>query len=117
SSRIIPGNEKAIFRMIDHMAKRGADVIYGSMNPPVHVSGHASVEELTLILNLVRPRYFVPIHGEYRQLSKHARLAEPLRHSGLKGSFVLETGDVLELSAAGARKAGRVTVGRVCIDS
>ena len=117
SSRIIPGNEKGIFRMIDHLSRRGADVIYGSMNPPVHVSGHASVEELTLILNLVRPRYFVPIHGEYRQLAKHARLAEHLRHSGLKGSFVLETGDVLELSTGGARKAGRVTVGRVCIDS
>jgi hypothetical protein len=73
SSRIIPGNEKAIFRMIDHMARRGADVMYGSMNPPLHVSGHASVEEMKLVLNLVRPRYFMPIHGEFRQLSKHAR--------------------------------------------
>src|ERR1041384_2446284 len=82
SSRIIPGNEKAIFRMIDHLARRGADVLYGTMNPPLHVSGHGSMEELRLILNLVRPRYFVPIHGEYRQLSKHARLAEHLRHSG-----------------------------------
>src|SRR5256714_381685 len=76
SSRIIPGNEKAIFRMIDHMSKRGADVLYGSMNPPIHVSGHASIEELTLMLNLVRPKYFVPVHGEYRQMSKHQRLAE-----------------------------------------
>jgi ribonuclease J len=72
SARIIPGNEKGIFRMIDHMARRGADVLYGSMNPPVHVSGHASMEEMKLVLNLVRPRYFMPIHGEFRQLTKHA---------------------------------------------
>ncbi|HZT30189.1 MAG TPA: ribonuclease J [Bryobacteraceae bacterium] len=117
SARIIPGNEKSIFRMVDHMARRGADVLYGSMNPPLHVSGHASVEELKLVLNLVRPRYFVPIHGEYRQLSKHARLAEHLRHSGLEETFVLDSGDVLEIDDEGARKAGRVTVGRVCIDS
>jgi len=64
SARIIPGNEKPIFRMIDHMARRGADVLYGTMNPPLHVSGHGSVEELTLMLNLVRPKYFVPIHRE-----------------------------------------------------
>jgi ribonuclease J len=117
SSRIIPGNEKAIFRMIDHMSRRGADVMYGSMNPPLHVSGHASVEELKLVLNLVRPRYFVPIHGEFRQLSKHARLAEHLRFAGLEDTFIMESGDILELDHHGARKAGRVTVGRVCIDS
>jgi ribonuclease J len=117
SARIIPGNEKAIFRMIDHMARRGADVLYGSMNPPLHVSGHASIEELKLVLNLVRPRYFVPIHGEFRQMSKHARLAEHLRYSGLDDTFLLESGDVLEIDHLGARKAGRVTVGRVCIDS
>jgi ribonuclease J len=117
SSRIIPGNEKAIFRMIDHMSRRGADVLYGSMNPPLHVSGHASVEELKLVLNLVRPRYFVPIHGEFRQLSKHARLAEHLRFAGLKDTFIMESGDILELDQHGARKAGRVPVGRVCIDS
>src|SRR5262249_11443801 len=58
SARIIPGNEKGIFRMIDHMARRGADVLYGTMNPPLHVSGHASVEEMKLVLNLVRPKYF-----------------------------------------------------------
>ena len=95
SSRIIPGNEKAIFRMIDHMARRGADVMYGSMNPPLHVSGQrpAAVEELTLMLNLVRPKYFVPVHGEYRQLAKHRRLAERFCGTpGLKESFVLETG-------------------------
>ncbi len=117
SSRIIPGNEKAIFRMIDHMSRRGADVLYGSMNPPVHVSGHASMEEMKLVLNLVRPRYFMPIHGEFRQLSKHARLAEHLRASGLEETFIMESGDVLEIDHHGARKAGKVTVGRVCIDS
>jgi ribonuclease J len=117
SSRIIPGNEKAIFRMIDHMSRRGADVMYGTMNPPLHVSGHASVEELKLVLNLVRPRYFVPIHGEFRQLSKHARLAEHLRFAGLEDTFIMESGDILEVDHQGARKAGRVPVGRVCIDS
>jgi ribonuclease J len=117
SSRIIPGNEKTIFRMIDHLSKRGADVLYGNMNPPLHVSGHGSSEELRLVLNLVRPRYFVPVHGEYRQLAKHARLAEHLRHAGLEETFICETGDVLELDHRGARKAGRVTVGRICIDS
>ncbi|HEY1243013.1 MAG TPA: ribonuclease J [Bryobacteraceae bacterium] len=117
SARIIPGNEKAIFRMIDHMSRRGADVFYGSMNPPLHVSGHASVEEMKLVLNLVRPRYFMPIHGEFRQLSKHARLAEHLRFAGLEESFIMESGDILEIDHHGARKAGRVQVGRVCIDS
>ena len=106
SSRIIPGNEKAIFRMIDHMARRGADVLYGSMNPPLHVSGHASVEEMKLVLNLVRPRYFMPIHGEFRQLTKHARLAEHLRFAGLEETFIMESGDVLEIDHHGARKAG-----------
>jgi ribonuclease J len=117
SARIIPGNEKAIFRMIDHMARRGADVLYGSMNPPLHVSGHASAEEMKLVLNLVRPRYFMPIHGEFRQLSKHVRLAEHLRFAGLEESFVMESGDVLEIDHHGARKNGKVQVGRVCIDS
>ena len=84
--------------MMDHLARRGADVIYGSMNPPIHVSGHASVEELKLILNLVRPRYFVPIHGEFRMLTKHARLAEHLRHTGTEEIFILDTGDLLETS-------------------
>jgi ribonuclease J len=117
SARIIPGNEKAIYRMINHVARRGADVIYGSMNPPVHVSGHGSAEEVKLVLNLVRPRYFVPIHGEYRQLARHASLAQHLLHSGLEDTFILDTGEVLELDHAGARRAGRVTVGRICIDS
>jgi ribonuclease J len=117
SSRIIPGNEKAIYRMMNHIARRGADLVYGSMRPPVHVSGHASEEELKLILNLVRPRYFVPVHGEYRQLSKHAQLAQHLRFAGLEETFVLETGDTLEIDKLGARRGDKITVGRVCIDS
>ncbi len=117
SSRIIPGNEKAIYRMMNHIARRGCDLVYGSMNPPVHVSGHASEEELKLVLNLVRPRYFVPIHGEYRQLSRHASLAQHLRSVGLEDTFVLETGETLEIDSLGARRGDKVTVGRVCIDS
>jgi ribonuclease J len=117
SARLIPGNEKAIFRMIDHVCQRGAEVVYGEMNPPVHVSGHGRQEELKLVLNLVRPKYFVPIHGEYRQLSGHLRLAQHLRSSGLEDSFLLQSGDVLEIDSQGARKADRVPVGRVCIDS
>ena len=117
SSRIIPGNEKAIFRMMNHIARRGADLVYGSTNPPLHVSGHASEEELKLILNLVRPRYFIPIHGEYRQLSRHAHLAEHLRFAGLEDTFILESGDTLEIDSRGARRGESVPVGRICIDS
>ncbi len=118
SARIIPGNEKPIYRMLNHLSRRGAAVFYGSMNPPLHVSGHASSEELKLMLNLVRPKYFAPSHGEYRQLAKHAALAEHLRRAGgLEETFLLESGDTLELDRYGARKAGRVPVGRVCIDS
>ncbi len=117
SSRIIPGNEKAIYRMMNHVAKRGADVIYGPMNPPIHVSGHGSAEELRLVLNLVRPRFFVPIHGEYRQMAKHAQLAHHLSHLGLEDTFILESGQTLVIDNEGARKGEPVTVGRVCIDS
>jgi ribonuclease J len=117
SARIIPGNEKAIYRMINHISRRGADVVYGSMTPPIHVSGHGNAEELRLILNLVRPKYFVPVHGEYRQLSKHAQLAQHLRHWGLEDTFVLESGETLTIDKAGARKGEKVPVGRVCIDS
>src|SRR5580658_9194087 len=116
-ARITPGNEKASYRMINHMARRGADVVYGTMNPPIHVSGHGSAEELRLVLNLVRPKYFLPIHGEYRQMAKHAQLAQHLSHSGLEGTFVLESGDTLELDEAGARQGESIPVGRVCIDS
>ncbi len=117
SARIIPGNEKGIFRMMNHIARRGADLVYGTMKPPIHVSGHASEEELKLLLNLVRPRYFIPIHGEYRQLSRHAQLAEHLRFAGMEETFVLETGETLEIDHTGARRGERITVGRVCIDS
>ena len=117
SSRIIPGNEKGIYRMMNHIAKRSADVIYGSMNPPIHVSGHGSAEELRLVLNLVRPRFFVPIHGEYRQMAKHAQLAQHLSHLGLEETFILESGQTLVIDSNGARKGETVTVGRVCIDS
>ena len=117
SSRIIPGNEKAIGRMMNHMARRGAEMIYGNMNPPVHVSGHASAEELKLVLNLVRPRYFIPIHGEYLQMAKHASLAHHLLSAGLERTFVLETGETVEIDDTGARMGPKVAVGRVCIDS
>lgn len=117
SARSIPGNEKSIGRMMNHIARRGAEIVSGTMNPPVHVSGHGSQEELKLILNLVRPRYFVPIHGEYRQMSKHATLASHLKNCGLEESFVLETGQTLEVDHQGARKGQKITVGRVCIDS
>lgn len=117
SARIIPGNEKGIYRMINHFAKRGADVVYGTMNPPVHVSGHGSVEELRLVLNLLRPRYFLPIHGEYRQMAKHAALASHLKGAGLEETFTLESGETLEIDHTGARRGEKVQVGRVCIDS
>jgi ribonuclease J len=103
--------------MINHVSKRGADVVYGSMNPPVHVSGHGSAEELRLVLNLVRPKYFLPVHGEYRQLARHAKLAQHLSHLGLEESFILESGETLMIDREGARKGEKVTVGRVCIDS
>ena len=83
SSRIIPGNEKAIYRMMDHLFRREAHVIYDDgSSPPVHVSGHASQEELKLIINLVKPKYFIPIHGEYRQLKLHAELARSMHSVG-----------------------------------
>ena len=117
SARMIPGNEKAIARMINHIARRGADIITGSMNPPVHVSGHASAEELRLILNLVKPKYFIPVHGEYWQLTKPAQLARHLQGQGLEPSFVIETGQTVVIDSRGARRGENVTVGRVCIDS
>src|SRR5215469_15046136 len=117
SSRIIPGNEKTIYRMIDHLFRREAHVIYeDGTSPPVHVSGHASQEELKLIINLVRPKYFIPIHGEYRQLKLHAELAKTM-HTAIGTVLLIESGDVLEIDELGARKGGRVNVGRVCIDS
>jgi ribonuclease J len=116
SARVIPGNEKAIFRMLDHLYRRGASVHYhDGSQPPVHVSGHGSAEELKLMLNIVRPKYFVPIHGEYRQLWRHLAMAKELAAVS-HDTFLLETGDVLEFDEQGARRAGRVTVGRTYID-
>jgi ribonuclease J len=117
SSRIIPGNEKAIYRMIDHLFRREAHVIYeDGSSPPIHVSGHASQEELKLIINLVKPRFFIPVHGEYRQLKLHAEMAGSM-HGSVGQVVLIESGDVLEFDELGARKVGRVNVGRVCIDS
>jgi ribonuclease J len=117
SSRIIPGNEKAIYRVVDHLFRRDAHVIYDDgSSPPVHVSGHASQEELKLIINLVKPQYFIPIHGEYRQLKLHAEMAGAM-HNSVGKVMMIESGDILEFDEMGARKAGRVAVGRVCIDS
>ena len=117
SSRIIPGNEKAIYRVIDHLFRREAHVIYDDgSSPPVHVSGHASQEELRLIINLVKPKYFIPVHGEYRQLKLHAELAASM-HGSIGNIMLIESGDVLEFDELGARKVAKVTVGRVCIDS
>src|SRR5262245_38420261 len=117
SSRIIPGNEKTIYRMVDHLFRREAHVIYeDGSSPPVHVSGHASQEELKLIINLVKPRYFIPVHGEYRQLKLHAEMAASM-HGSVGQVILIESGDILEFDELGARKVGRVNVGRVCIDS
>jgi ribonuclease J len=117
SSRIIPGNEKAIYRVVDHLYRREANVIYDDGSwPPVHVSGHASQEELRLIINLVKPRYFIPVHGEYRQLRRHAELARSM-HGAVGQTLMIESGDILEFDELGARPAGKVPVGRVCIDS
>jgi len=117
SSRIIPGNEKNIFRMINHLFKRGAQVIYSTdAYPPVHVSGHASQEELKLLINLVRPRHFIPVHGEFRQLSLHAKLARSLRIPKLE-AHVAEDGEILELDQDGLFRTGVAPTGRVFIDS
>src|SRR5712691_8632399 len=117
SARSIPGNEKAIGRVINHLARRGAEVIYEGIKH-VHVSGHGSEEELKLMLSLVRPRHFVPIHGEYRQLSQHARIAARVfaGRDPRPGIMLIEDGDVLQFDDAGARVAGKAPVGRVLID-
>jgi ribonuclease J len=114
SSKMIPGNEKAIYDVINHLYRRGADVHYETV-ADLHVSGHASQAELALMLNLVRPRYFIPIHGEYRHLVRHVALAA---EAGVARDdcFLLEDGDVLEIDAAGARRAEPVTSGRVFVD-
>ena len=113
SAREIPGNEKAIGRVMNHIARRGAEVIYDGIKH-VHVSGHGSEEELKLMLSFVKPRYFVPIHGEYRQLARHARVAATVS----PGTRVLlaENGDVIRFDEGGGRLAGKVPAGRILID-
>ena len=114
SARAIPGNRRAIGRVMDHIAHRGAEVIHEERKA-VHVSGHGSAEELKLMLSLVRPRYFVPIHGEYRYLAEHARVAA--RVTGGRTTVLLaEDGDVIRLAPGAGRIEGRVATGRVLID-
>ena len=114
SSKFIPGNEKTIANLIDHLYRRGADVHYEKVSE-IHVSGHASQEELKIMLQLTRPRYFVPIHGEYRHLVRHRRLAQEVGIPA-ENCFILEDGDVLELTAHGAQKTTPIQVGKVFVD-
>ncbi|HUL14704.1 MAG TPA: ribonuclease J [Terriglobales bacterium] len=116
SSRIIPGNEKAIFRMLDHMFRRRALVYYDNAAGVIHVSGHASQEEQKLLLQLVKPRYFIPVHGEYRHLFRHAALAHQL--GVVSGEILLlEDGHCIEFTEDGAFRRDPVTAGRVLVDS
>jgi ribonuclease J len=113
SARVIPGNEKSIGRVMNHVARRGASIVSDG-DKRVHVSGHASEEELKLVHSLVRPRYFVPIHGEYRQLTRHARMATLV--SPTTKVILAEDGDVIRFDAGGGRIADRVAAGRILID-
>ena len=113
SARAIPGNEKAIGRVMNHLARRGADIVTDS-DKHIHVSGHGSEEELKLLIGLVKPRFFVPIHGEYRQLARHARLAA--RVSPTTTVLMAEDGDVLRFDTSGVERRDRVAAGRVLID-
>jgi len=118
SARAIPGNEKPIGRVLNHLARRGVDVITEA-DKHVHVSGHGSSEELKLVLSLVRPKYFIPIHGEYRQLARHARVAE-LVTSGLAARVTVlmaADGDIVRFDAEGGRIVDKAPAGRVLIDS
>jgi ribonuclease J len=114
SAKMIPGNERSIGRIINHLFRRGANVIYEKVSE-IHVSGHASKEELKLMINMVRPKYFVPVHGEYRFLVSHSWLA---RKQGIprENVFILGDGNVLEITEQGATANGKVTSGRVFID-
>ena len=116
SSRVIPGNEKSIYRMIDHLERREAKVIHDDGTQGlIHVSGHGSQEELRLMINLLRPKFFVPIHGDYRHLKRHAELAANL--DIVEKVVLLEDGEILDLDKTSATKSGKITVGRVCIDA
>jgi ribonuclease J len=116
SARIIPGNEKAIFRMLDHMFRKRALVYYDNDGGTIHVSGHACQEEQKLLLNLVRPRYFIPVHGEYRQLFRHAALAHAVGAVS-EEIMLIEDGQVIEFTDDRAYRREPVTAGRVCVDS
>ena len=114
SSKFIPGNEKAIGKIINSLYRKGADVIYEKISD-IHVSGHAFREELKLMINLTKPEYFIPVHGEFRHLILHARLA---RDVGIAENKILlaENGQVIEFNKAGGRLNGSVPTGRVLID-
>jgi ribonuclease J len=114
SSRVIPGHERTVGRVVNGLYRRGAEVLYED-NAFVHVSGHASQEDLKLMLTLTRPRYFLPVHGEYRHLLAHARLATGV---GVPAErvFVIEDGMGLEISSSDARVVGRFPAGRVLVD-
>lgn len=114
SSKFIPGNEKTITNLINHLYRRGAEVHYERVSE-IHVSGHASQEELKTMLQLTRPRTFVPIHGEYRHLVRHLQLAQSVGVPP-ENCFLLEDGDVLELSSAAAKKVAPVSAGKVLVD-
>jgi ribonuclease J len=117
SARAIPGNEKSIGRVMNHLARRGTNVIHEATKH-VHVSGHGSEEELKLVLSLIKPRYFIPVHGEYRQLSHHARVARRVfaGRDPQPEILLIENGDVVAIDAEGARVAGKAPVGRILID-
>jgi ribonuclease J len=114
SAKMIPGNERSIGKIINHLFRRGANVIYEKVSE-VHVSGHASKEELKLMLNLVKPKYFIPVHGEYRHLVYHSMLAKKM-DIPKENIFILKNGDIVEISESGASKNGNVGSGRVYID-
>jgi len=114
SAMTIPGNEKLVGKTINHLFRLGARVIYQAVSG-VHVSGHASQEELKLLINLCRPRYFMPIHGEYRMLVRHAELAEMVGIPA-KNILICDIGDVVEIRSNGIVKAGKVTAGQVLVD-
>ncbi len=114
SARVIPGNERTISRVVNALYRLGAEVLYED-NAFVHVSGHASQEDLKLMFNLTRPRYFIPVHGEYRHLLAHARLAESVG-IGPDRVFLIEDGMGVEVSKATARRVGRFPAGRVLVD-
>jgi ribonuclease J len=114
SSRFIPGNEKAITKVINSLYRMGADVVYEKVSD-IHTSGHARREELKLLISLVKPRYFIPIHGEYRHMVKHMQLALDM---GLPEQRILlaENGDVIRFEGHEGRIEGRVTSGRILVD-